>query len=250
MRSAPLPAEERTRRIAGLRRGLIPALTRLRDHAGAIDQYIEIINRFPDDDSVLQEAGRYARQHGRTEQLIAYYTQDRRRFAARYRWPMLLAKLETQFEHFPAAIAAYAKAIAIRPDHTDFQTARGGLEERLMRSMMPSPATQNLRAHLQDPKWMERSPSCTRVRPGDEASKALATALVDGRPERPEIFFAVGERLRQWACSRRRGRSSIAACGWEAADLLRTAAPMSASTPAFASRLRCSIDCWPRTPTR
>ena len=36
MRSAPLAVDERTRRIAGLRRGLIPALTRLNDHTGAI----------------------------------------------------------------------------------------------------------------------------------------------------------------------------------------------------------------------
>ena len=40
MRNAPIAAEERTRRIAGLRRGLIPALVRLNDYAGAVDQYI------------------------------------------------------------------------------------------------------------------------------------------------------------------------------------------------------------------
>ena len=91
MRSAPLPADERTRRIAGLRRGLIPALARLNDHAGAIDQYIEIINRYPDDESLLQEAGRYARQHSRRDQLLAYYT-NCGRVPRDYRWPMLLAK--------------------------------------------------------------------------------------------------------------------------------------------------------------
>ena len=200
MRTAPLPTEERTRRIAGLRRGLIPALTRLRDHTGAVDQYIEIINRFPDDDSLLQEAGRYARQHGRTDQLIAYYTKTAADSPRDYRWPMLLAKLETQFEHFPAAIAAYAKAIAIRPDHTDFQTARGGLEERLMRfDDAIASYTKTYELTYKDPGWMEKIAEL-RARQGrvDDATKALATALVDGRPERAEIFFAVGERLNQW----------------------------------------------------
>src|SRR5262249_52332393 len=50
LRDAPLEGEERTTRVAALRRGLIPALTRLKDPAGAVDQYIEIINRFADDE--------------------------------------------------------------------------------------------------------------------------------------------------------------------------------------------------------
>src|SRR6185295_9032011 len=109
MRNAPIAADERTRRIAGLRRGLIPALDRLNDRAGAVDQYVEIINRYPDDDALLQEAGRYARLHGQTERLVAYYIKTSDDSPRDYRWPMLVAKLHTQFEDFPAAIAAYAR---------------------------------------------------------------------------------------------------------------------------------------------
>jgi Flp pilus assembly protein TadD len=200
MQSASIPADERTRRIAGLRRGLIPALARLNDHAGAIDQYIEIINRYSDDESVLQEAGRYARQHARTDQLLAYYTKSAADSPRDYRWPMLLAKLETQFEDFPAAIAAYAKASAIRPDRADFQTARGALEERLMRfddAVVSYGKTYELTYH--DPQWMEKIAEL-RARQGrvDDAVKALRTALVEGRPERAEIFFAVARRLELW----------------------------------------------------
>ncbi len=99
--AAPISAEERTRRIAGLRRGLIPALARLNDHAGAVDQYIEIINRYPDDEALLQEAGRYARQHARTNQLLAYYTKTAADSPRDYRWPMLLAKLADAVRGFP-----------------------------------------------------------------------------------------------------------------------------------------------------
>ena len=184
MRGARISADERTRRIAGLRRGLIPALARLNDHAGAIDQYIEIVNRYPDDEPLLQEAGRYARQHARTDQLLAYYTKTAADSPRDYRWPMLLAKLETQFEHFPAAIAAYAKAAAIRPDRADFQIARGRLEERLMRfddAVASYAKTYELTYH--DPQWMEKIAEL-RARQGrvDDAAKALRTALVDGRP--------------------------------------------------------------------
>ena len=200
MRNAPMAADERTRRIAALRRGLIPALTRLNDHAGAVDQFIEIINRFPDDEALLQEAGRYARQHGRTDQLIGYYTRTAADSPRDYRWPMLLAKLETQFEHFPAAIAAYAKAAAIRPDRADLYTARAGLEERLMRfddAISSFGRTYELTYH--DRQWMEKIAEL-RARQGrvDEATKALRTALVDGRPEGPEPLFAAARRLEQW----------------------------------------------------
>jgi hypothetical protein len=101
MRNAPLPADERTRRIAGLRRGLIPALARLNDHAGAIDQYIEIINRYPDDESLLRRpAGTYVSAR---RDRFSRITQKPRPVAARLPRPMLLAKLET-VRDFPAAM--------------------------------------------------------------------------------------------------------------------------------------------------
>jgi Flp pilus assembly protein TadD len=200
MRGASMPADERTRRIAGLRRALIPALTRLNDYTGAVDQYIEIINRFPDDDGLLREGGRYARQHGRAAQLVAYYAKTATESPRDYRWPMLLAKLQTEFEDFPAAIAAYATAIAIRPDRADFHTARAALEERLMRfDEAVGSYTKAYDLTYRAPEWMEKI-ATLRARQGqvDAAAKALRTALVDGRPERPDTFFAVASRLEEW----------------------------------------------------
>ncbi len=55
-RSAPLPADARKAQIATLRRGLIPALTRMNNYSGAVDQYIELINNFPEDDTLVTEA--------------------------------------------------------------------------------------------------------------------------------------------------------------------------------------------------
>jgi tetratricopeptide (TPR) repeat protein len=201
VRGAAMSAEERTRRIAGLRRALIPALARLNDHAGVIDQYVELINRYPDDDGLLHEAGRYALQRSRTGQLLAYYTKTAADAPRDYRWPMLLAKLQTQVEDFPAAIAAYAKAAAIRPDRADFQIARGRLEERLMRfddAVASYGRTYELT--YRDPQWMEKIAEL-RARQGrvEDATKALRIALVEGRPARAENFFDGARRLERWA---------------------------------------------------
>ena len=50
-----------------------------------------------------------------------------------------------------------------------------------------------------DPRWME-SIAELRARQGrvDDAAKAVRTALVEGRPERADTFFAAARRLEQW----------------------------------------------------
>ena len=75
-----------------------------------------------------------------------------------------------------------------------------------------------------DPQWMEKIAEL-RARQGrvEEASKALRTALIEGRPERAEIFFAVASRLEHWGMARSgeavRGRGRAVA---GPADLLRS----------------------------
>jgi hypothetical protein len=133
IKRAPMAAAYRETRIAGLRRGLIPALTRLGDFAGATDQYIELMNHFPEDQGLTVEAARYAAVHRLDGRLVAYYTKASSDSLKDYRWPTVLARLQTQFENFPAAIEAYARANSVRPDRTDLLVARAALQERLMR---------------------------------------------------------------------------------------------------------------------
>ena len=45
-------------------------------------------------------------------------------------WPMVQARIYTSYEDFPAAIESYGRAVAIRPDRTEFYQARATLEER------------------------------------------------------------------------------------------------------------------------
>ena len=82
-RAAPLPADARKAQIATLRRGLILALTRLKDYPSAVDQYIELINNFPEDDALVAEAALFALRYQRQAQLVDFYTKTVAQVAAR-----------------------------------------------------------------------------------------------------------------------------------------------------------------------
>jgi tetratricopeptide (TPR) repeat protein len=195
-----LPADEKTARIAALRRGLIPALARLKDSAGAVDQYIEILNKYAEDEGLAQEAAAFADRNGRHKQLLDYYTKATADSPKDFRWPMVLARIETYFEDYSAAIASYVRARTVRPDRTDLLTAQANLEERLMRF---DDALKNYsrlyELSYENPAWMEKiAELVARQGQTDAAVAALKKALIEGRPEKPEQYFAAADRLTGW----------------------------------------------------
>ena len=190
------------RRLASRRfaAGLIPALARLKDFAGGVDQYIEILNKYPGDEGLAQEAAGFAGRNGRRKQLLDYYTKATADSPKDFRWPMVLARIDAFFEDYPAAIASYARARAIRPDRTDLLAAQAGLEERLMRFDDALKSYSRLyELAYQNPAWMEKVAEL-QARQGrtDAAVAALKKALIEGRPEKPDLYFAVAERLAGW----------------------------------------------------
>jgi Tfp pilus assembly protein PilF len=198
--AAALPRDEKIARIAALRRGLIPALTQLKDYAGAIDQYIEILNRFPGDPGLTQEVAAYAGRYALQDRLLAYYRKAVADSPKDYRWPMVLARLETYFEDSPAAIAAYNQAHQVRPDRSDLLIEQAALEERLMRFDDAAKTYTTLYGlTYQDPQWMGKVAEI-RARGGKSqaAVAALRKAMIEGRPETPGIYFAAAARLEQW----------------------------------------------------
>ena len=199
-KAAPLPAEERKTQVAALRRGLIPALTRLKNYSGGVDQYIELINNYPEDEALVSEAAYYAQRYQRQQQLLAFYTKTVVDSPRDYRWSMVLARIHTTLEEYPAAIETYSKAIAIRPDRVDLYTARAGLEERLMRfDDAASDYDKIYQLAFKDPQWMEKVAE-VRARQGknEAAVAALQTALITGRPENPSNYREVAQRLEGW----------------------------------------------------
>jgi cellulose synthase operon protein C len=198
--SAPLPADTRKAQIATLRRGLIPAVTRMNNYSGAVDQYIELINNFPEDDTLVTEAALYALRYQRQQQLVDFYAKTVTQSPKDYRWSMVLARTQTNLENYPAAIDTYAKSIAIRPDRADLYTARAGLEERLMRFDEAAADYEHIyQLAYKDPQWMEKV-AAVRACQGKikEVVAALQAALIDGRPENAGNYFEVARRLESW----------------------------------------------------
>jgi predicted Zn-dependent protease len=199
-KSAPLGAEDRKTRIAALRRGLIPALTRLNDYPGGVDQYIELINSFPEDEGLVSEAALYSARYKRQPQLLEFYQKTTQQSPRDYRWPMVVARMQTSLEAYPAAVEAYGKAIAIRPDRTDLRIARATLNERMLRfDDAVSDYERIYQLSYKDAKWMEKIAEL-RARQGrnSDAVNALKTALIDVGPERAQNYFDVARRLEGW----------------------------------------------------
>lgn len=200
LKEAPLDREARTARIATLRRGLIPALTLLNDFTRGVDQYIEIINRYPEDESLVREAAFYAAHHNLQGRITQYYEKTADESPQDFRWPMVLARLETHFERLPEAIQAYRRASRVRPDRIDLLSARGTLEERLLRFDDAVHTYEQLyELTYRDPRWMEKAAEQHMRRGSQKAAiQALRKALLEGRPESPENYFLLAQRLEEW----------------------------------------------------
>ncbi len=183
-----------------LRRALIPVLTRQKDYAAGVDQYIEIIKAYPEDEGVAREAASYASAHAAVDRLRGYFQKAVADSPRDYRWPMVLARLDTFFEDIPAAITAYAQAIAIRPDRVDLHIARASLQERLMRFDDALASYRKIYdLAYRDPQWMRKVAEVyARQGKADAAVKALREALIEGRPERPGPFFEAARILDSW----------------------------------------------------
>ena len=163
----------------------------MKDYAGAVDQYIELINNFPEDAGLVTEAALYAQRYQRQQQLLEFYSKTVTQSPRDYRWPMVLAQIQTSLEQYPAAIESYGKAVAVRPDRVDLRVARAGLEERLM--LFDEAAADYERIYqlaFKDPKWMEKVAEI-RARQGraDDAVAALKIALIDVGPDNADKVF-------------------------------------------------------------
>ena len=197
---SPLSPPEKNGRIAALRRTLIPALTRMGDFAGAVEQYIEIIDSFPEDESLAREAASYAMAHTRAVQLVGFYRKAVADAPRDYRWPIALARIETALEDYPAAIEAYDRAMKDRPDRSDIVERRAGLEERLMR--FGDAERSYLRLYeltYHAPEWLEKvAEARARLGRRTEAVDALKTAVQGAHAETAEADFHIAERLEEW----------------------------------------------------
>ena len=200
IKTANLPADVRRDKTALLRQGLILALTHLKDYEAAEAQHIALISAFPEDPSIAQNAALYALQYNRQPQLSAFLNKTVADSPRDSRFAITLARVDTLFEDYPGALAAYGKAIAIRKDRADLYIARADLEEH--QQNFDAACTDYDRLYVltyKDPQWMLKSAEA-RARQGknDLAVRALQTAYIEGRPAAAQNPFNVATQLEKW----------------------------------------------------
>ena len=205
VRTAQLTPTQRKADTALLRRGLIPALTSLKDFAGALNQYIALLSAYPEDLATAQQAALYALAHSLQPQLITFLQTTVQQSPRDSRFAILLAQTDTTFEDLPGAVQAYNAAIAIRKDRADLYEARAdlelslGLNDPAQLEAAAQDFTRLFTLSYQDPAWMVRLAElrARQNRPAD-AVKALQTAYLTGHPASAANLFTVASHLEQW----------------------------------------------------
>jgi hypothetical protein len=202
IRQSPLAvsADERKQTIVLLRRGLIPALARMKDYAGAVEQYIAILSSYPEDAATTQEAALFALRYGRQQQLVDFVSKTVAASPRDARFAIMLGQIDTLFEDYPAAIEAYAHAVLIRSDRMDVYAAKADLEGRLQRLDDACKDYERLYVlSYQNPQWMMRVAE-TRARQGrkDDAVKALERAWLEGHAATASDYFRMATQLETW----------------------------------------------------
>ena len=200
IKQAPWPAAQRAERIAAIRRSLVLALDRMKDSAGALDQYQEVLNSYPEDEELAKEVASYAVSHGLKERLIAFYRKTSNDAPLDYRWPIVLGRIETVTEDYPAATADYDRANKARPDRADVLEAKGRLEERLLRFEDAAKTYARLyELTYRDPEWLIRVAEL-RARLGQhaESAAALKTAIIGAHTETADADFEIAAHLDSW----------------------------------------------------
>jgi tetratricopeptide (TPR) repeat protein len=200
VKASSLERGEKTARLAQLRRGMISAAALLGNWGDAADEYIELINAYPEDAALAQEAALVTGSHAQSEKLVVFYRKTAEASPRDARWNIVLARLETALEDFPSAIEAYGKAIHVRLEQKDLYQSRAELEERLYKlDDAVADYEQLYKLSYRDPQWMVKAAEAqARQGRNADAVKALDEAWIAGRPVKAGNYFEVAKKLEQW----------------------------------------------------
>jgi len=200
LNQAPLAPQEKIGRIAALRRGYVAALVKLSRFPDALDQYIEILNRFPEDAALANEATHFAETHNLADRITSYYEKTITASPKDYRWPLVLARVDRALRRYPEAIAWFEKASVVRPDRTDLLADKVDLETRLLRFEDALKTNQRLyELSYHDPRYLfAQADLNARLGHRQDAVKVLRQASLDGRQKSFENYAAVATQFAAW----------------------------------------------------
>jgi tetratricopeptide (TPR) repeat protein len=200
IKSASMSVDAKKQTTLLLRRGLVPALTRMKDYNGATQQYIAMLSAYPEDAGLAQEASLYALRWQQKDVLVGFVAQTVAQSPKDSRFAAMLAQMLTLFEDYPGAIDAWAHAVSIRADKQEWFAAKADLELRLGR--LEDACADDERLYVlsyKNPQWMVAVAEI-RAQQGrrQDAVAALQKAWIVGHPATAADDFKVADQLKQW----------------------------------------------------
>ena len=200
IQAASLPADQKTQRMASLRRGYIGALVTAKQFDAALEQYQALLNGYSEDEGLAREVARFAESNRLADRLTKYYQKATADSPRDYRWPLMLARINTALRRYPEAVAAFDKAVYVRPDRADLFVAKADLETRLLRfddALKTYGRLYDVSYH--DSQYLAAQASLhARLRHNSETVRLLKAAYVDAHPNELNGYVAVMDHLRGW----------------------------------------------------
>lgn len=200
MKNAPLAAADKTTRLAALRRGYAGALSAIGKYGDALEQYQLIVNAYPEDQALIADVSRFASDHELADRLVGYYGKAVSDAPRDYRWPIVLARIDTALRRYPEAVEAYEKASVVRPDRADIFEAKADLQKRLLRFDDAIKTYQKLyELSYHDAQFLV-SQAEMNMRSGraPEAVQLLRRAYIDGSIHPAEGYVSVMQQEAEW----------------------------------------------------
>jgi tetratricopeptide (TPR) repeat protein/lipopolysaccharide biosynthesis regulator YciM len=186
--------------ILTLREGMIKTLDSLGKFQDAVDQYIEIINLYPENNDQLATAIDYAERHSLIDRLTAYYEKLTRESFKNYRWQLVLGCIYERRGNVAGATDQYRAAVANEPQRVDL---RFFLASTLARQRRLDEAIAVLREGWalagRDPQWLIEV-ARIQVQQGkrDDATQTVRQALASNKNAKVTDRMRVAGQLAGW----------------------------------------------------
>ena len=200
LKNGSFTEDEKTQRTASLRRGYINALLKAKNFDEGLEQYEALLNVYPEDENLPKEIARFAEANHLADRLIKYYEKATSDSPHNYRWPMVLARIDTTLRRYPEAVAALDKAVYVRPDRVDLYLVKADLETRLLRFNNALKTYQKIyEVTYHDSQYLASQASLqARLGNAAEAVRLLKAAYVDAHPKELNGYVEVMSQLKGW----------------------------------------------------